>query len=299
MSVTKKRKKQSKNIRCKGFDINRGFTKMSESQLNLYLCTGYCKRASENDDIPDDIVGIIKLFFNFAKLIKIELKRNPLKNFRSGIQKKLSTSFTLNIDNLNINCNFSIYPNGKQHKGFAKGWVLLETKINSISRIKSSLSRSSAIRLTCKYLFGNHKAKGELYINWNTKSQIFTCTRLIKTTQLPGYKNLKIQNSIDIEWITDKEYEEKSKYKIGDMVQTRMGFIGQIKYIGPRPYLPNQQPSNKHYVVIDDNQNMSTMVNSCKFLNDESYDAKKYFESCTCFSTKLEQIVGVYRDYVE
>ena len=108
---------------------------------------------------------------------------------------------------------------------------------------------------------------------------------------------------IDIEWITDIEYERNSKCKIGDIIQSKHGDVGVIKYIGPLEHFAERNGDNTVYIGVD--KTVCSGYNSrqrhgCQFGTETCYGKifdKQYFEAPkgTGVFIKADHICGLYR----
>ena len=215
-----------------------------------YLCSGYCREVSRNDYLPTDIIMLTKSFYKSFKSLTIELKGQALKNLLNGKQRKKYIPFKMQFGDVSICGKINIYPDGKpiydNHNYIvSKGSTLLETAITQISyssKAKKYSSTPSPIRVKSKYILaGQHQGNNEIYTRLHAKNHsAFACTKIIDAKVLKGkqYKKyLQISVLIDIEWITDMEYESIERYKVGDTIETRGGKSGVIKYIGPLQHL--------------------------------------------------------------
>ena len=263
---------------------------MALEQYNTeYLCCGYCRKLNNDNHCPVDISYLVRSFCNFHTFIHIELKKSKLKNFSTGKQHKISKSFKTISDN--IACQFNIYRAGKPcaSQKYRRGrwrcdpeWLLMETKIMKLP------PNIGNIKMTFNYTFGRyHKATSEIFVNSNTKTPKFVCTRLLKTNNLPkNTSKLDISNLIEVEWMNDKEYEERGGYKIGDTVHLRDSRIGNIAYIGPLEHLQKLNNDNtKHYGI--------ELHYGFHFDCGGSIGGKRYFFGRACF-VKIDKIEGLY-----
>ena len=195
--------------------------KTPDDAQELYLCAGYCREVSCNDDLPIDIIRLTELFCKSFKSLAIELKRQALKNLLNGKQKKKCFSFKMQIYDVNVCGKINLYPDGKLTGGngspfiVAKGSFLLETAITHISypsKAKQYSTAPSPIRITSKYLLaGKYQWNHEIYTQLYAKHHlpILACTKMMDRKDLKKQYNkyLHIAALIDIEWITDVEYE--------------------------------------------------------------------------------------------
>ena len=295
--------------------------KTAYNAQEFYLCAGYCREVSRNNYLPNDIIMLTKSFYKSLKLLTIELKGHSLKNLVNGKQRKKSSPFKMQFGDVNICGKINIYPDGKPTVRIAnsyndtiyklldidyivaKGSTLLETVITQISyssKAKKSSSAPSPIRITSKYILaGKYQVNNEIYTRLYTKHHlpILACTKILDKEDFKKQYNkyLDIAVLIDVEWITDTEYENIERYKVGDTIERHGGKIGVIKYIGPLQHLQTRGDNTIYFGVQG-----RTYLRHNRQWGKRTYkgwiDDVKYFKCSegTAEFIRPDQICGVY-----